>query len=1207
MMFYLNCKFFMNLILPFATRLRLLLGWLLLSSVGLNAAMAQSTPRLLTESYRSPARVAAQPLTVSLQDAIQQLEKAYQIKINYRNSTVEQQKLTTTQITQLLALEPSDLVRQANKTLRTAGLQLKHYQEKYYMLVPYNPKALPGKVESQRPVFADPSTFARQIVHETVVLEKTITGQVTDLSTDETLPGVNVVVKGTTVGTVTDIDGKYRLTAPDDAQTLVFSSVGYTRKEVAIGNQTVINLEMAPDIQSLSEVVVVGYGTQQKGDVIGSITSIDAEKLADLPVAGFEQALSGQAPGVQVSQVTGTPGGAVRIQIRGNVSVSSNSEPLYVIDGFPISVDGQQNSNPLTTINPNDIASIEVLKDASATAIYGSRASNGVVIITTKGGKSGKTRINLDAYTGFQQVEKTIDVLQGQQSAQAQIEARNNQYLLEYGDAGADINDDNDTRRVISGGDGAVLLNPRLLAIANDPSAQEFATDWQDEIFQTAPMSSMQLSASGGSDQSQFFISGNYFNQQGIVINSGFDRYTLRANLNNNLTDKVQLGLNLTTSYTNRDLVNAEGSWHVGGVVSSALMFDPTLPVLDEEGNYSSIERFANPPIVNPVQIANESTNKQRQTRLLGNIYLQYKPIEDLTLKVSFGSDIFNTRRERFALSSLPQRAWGPSQADEELSDLRNFLGEFTINYDKTFDEAHTINALVGYTAQQETFNATYIGATNFPNDYVQDLNNGVISNYQKSVQEWTLTSLLARLNYAYNSRYLLTLTARADGSSRFGRENRWGTFPSAAIGWRISEEAFLSGSDFIEDLKLRASYGLTGNNAIGNYSAIGLLSTANYSFGGTLAQGLLQQTLENEQLSWEATAQFNVGANLSILRGRLSLTADYYHKRTEDLLLQVPVPAISGFTNYQTNIGELTNKGWEIGLETYNIDNGSLRWTTNLNIYANKNSVVALGPSDDPIVASAGVGLPTHITQIGSPISSYYGYVWESIYQSQEEIDNGPAIELGGRAPVPGDVRLKDVNKDNVIDDGDQTIIGDWQPDFSFGVTNNITYKGFDLSVLIQGSIGNEIYSISKRNFGNPEVFSPNILQETFDDAWRSVENPGNGVPRLVRNQGQNAGAISSSYFVEDGSFVRIRNITLGYNFQSSFLERTRFSKLRLYASVQNAFLFTNYYGYNPEIETTTGTGSPFDQSLNPLVRGVDFGGYPLARTFTFGINASF
>ena len=1034
--------------------------------------------------------------------------------------------------------------------------------------------------------------------------ERVITGQVTDLASGETLPGVNILVKGTTIGTVTDVDGNYRLTAPDQAETLVFSSVGYTAEEVAINNQSTINLAMAPDILSLSEVVVVGYGTQDKKELTGAIASVNSEAIKDLPVNGIDQALAGQVPGVQVSQSNAAPGGAVNIRVRGTVSINSGSQPLYVVDGFPLSVAENQVSNPLASINPNDIESIDILKDASASAIYGSRASNGVIIITTKKGKSGRPQFNLDMYTGFQQVEKRVDVLNAREFATLYVESRNNGYLDFFGDQGAQITDDNDTRRALGAtSSNLYLVDPQLA----DPSQFGEGTDWQDEIFRTAPINNVQLSARGGTDNLTYYLSGGYFNQQGVVIESGFERYSFNTSLQANVTNKVRLGFNLNSAYSVNNLVNGEGSWHSGGVVTSALMMPPTMGVRDENGNYQDLRdvypTWGFVDVVNPVQAAQENQRAITRFRAFGSLFGEYDIVDGLTFKALLGGDYVASEEDKFTPSTLNDRARGGNTAYQNNANSRNYLSEFTLSYDKSFGD-HNLNALAGYTIQKQRSRRTRIEATDFPNDYVQDITGGVISNVVSDPREWSLLSYLGRINYDYKGKYLLTATIRRDGSSRFGSNNRWGNFPSISAGWRISEEAFMSNVTFLDGLKLRASYGLTGNNSIGDYASIGLLSASNFVVDGNEVLGQIKGTLPNENLGWETTSQFNIGVEVGLAEGRLFIQGDYYDKYTTDLLFQVPVSAISGVTQYTTNIGEVSNRGWEVSLTARNIV-GDFNWTTNLNVSANRNRVEKLGASDDPIFTGNIAGR-SHTATIGSPIGSYFGLQWDGLYLTQEELDNQPEnVSVGGRPAFVGDVRWKDIDGNGQIDDDDQSIIGDWEPDFIYGVTNTFSYKNFDLSVLIQGSQGNELYNVQRRNLGIMVLYG-NAYSETLD-RYQSPENLGNGVlPQVKRAVASSSTTRSSDYYIEDASFMRIRNITLGYRLPPTVASSIGLGSLRAYISVQNAFLFTDYINYNPEVSATNTTGA-YGTDINPLTPGIDYGSYPTARTFTLGLNVTF
>lgn len=1031
-----------------------------------------------------------------------------------------------------------------------------------------------------------------------------ITGQVTDLTNGEALPGVNILVKGSTVGTVTDVEGNYRLSVPEEAETLVFSSVGYLSEEITIDNQTTIDLALSPDIQSLSEIVVVGYGTQDKKELTGAIASVNSEAIKDLPVTGLDQALAAQVPGVQVNQSNAAPGGAVNIRVRGTVSINSGSEPLYVIDGYPISVSANQVSNPLSSINPNDIESIDILKDASASAIYGSRASNGVIIITTKKGKSGKPQFSLDAYTGFQRVEKRIDVLNAREFATLYGESRNNSYLDFFGDQGAQITDDNETRQALGATSSDLYhIDPQLA----DPSQFGEGTDWQDEIFRTAPINNVQLSARGGTDALTYYLSGGYFNQQGVVIESGFERYSFNTSLEANVTNKVRLGFNLNSAYSVNQLVNGEGSWHEGGVVTSALMMPPTMDVRDEDGNFQDLRdvypSWGFVDVVNPVQIAQENQRAINRFRAFGSLFAEYDIVEGLTFKALLGGDYATSEEDKFTPRTLNDRVRGGNTAYQDNTTARNYLSEFTLNYDKSLGDHH-LSALLGYTTQKERRRCTRIEATDFPNDYVQDITGGVISNVISNPREWSLLSYLGRINYDYRGKYLLTATIRRDGSSRFGADNRWGNFPSVSVGWRISEEAFMDNVSFLDDLKVRASYGLTGNNSIGDYASIGLLAPSNYVVDGNVVLGQIKGSLPNENLGWETTAQFNVGLEVGLVQGRLFFQGDYYDKYTRDLLFQVPVSVISGVREYTTNIGEVSNRGWEVSLTTRNVV-GDFNWTTSLNVSANRNKVEKLGASDDPIFTGNIAGR-SHTATIGYPIGSYYGLQWDGLYLTQEELDNQPEnVSVGGRPAFIGDVRWKDIDGNGQIDDEDQSIIGDWQPDFIYGVTNTFSYKNLDLSVLIQGSEGNELYNVQKRNLGIMVLYG-NEYAESLN-RYQSPANPGNGaLPKEKRAVASNSTTSSSDYYVDDASFMRIRNITLGYRLPPGITDNIGFSSLRAYISVQNAFLFTDYLNYNPEVSATN-TTTAYQTNIDPLTPGIDYGSYPTARTFTLGINVTF
>ncbi|MGK7393581.1 MAG: SusC/RagA family TonB-linked outer membrane protein [Candidatus Cyclobacteriaceae bacterium M3_2C_046] len=1018
---------------------------------------------------------------------------------------------------------------------------------------------------------------------------RTITGKVTSSEDGEGLPGVNVVEKGTTNGTVTDVQGSFTLEVSEMA-TLVFSSVGYTQEEVEVGNRSVIDLTMTTDVQQLKELVVVGYGVQQRRDVTGSVASIPSEYIEDIPVSNFSEALTGQVAGVQVQQTTGAPGGGLSIRVRGTGSISAGNEPLYVIDGYPVSNNAEigsqgspdQNINPLSSLNPNDIESIEVLKDASAAAIYGSRGANGVVLITTKGGKKGTPQIQFNAYYGSQEVTKTVDMLDAYQFAEFAKDAFNNAWV----DRGGNANDPNDLRP-----DGERLrVPPEFL----NPDLLQANTDFQDAIFTTAPVQNYQVSVSGGSDVARYFVSGGYFNQSGIVKNSGFERYSARANIDVDISEKFKLGLNLTPSFSINDLASAEGHWASNGAINAALAIMPIFPLRTPDGGYGSQVDFGYgmPTISSPYGIVNEYMGELEQLRLLGNIFLEYEIWNGLTFKTSIGTDINNYNTNTYSPTIIDRRG-GPSVGTYNTANEINWLNENTLNFNRVINNDHAIGALIGMTVQKERWESSFIEATNFPNDRITTLNAGQVTGGNSQVEAWSLLSFLGRTNYAYKDKYLLTATIRTDGSSRFGSENRWGVFPSASVGWRLSEEAFLQDIDPVSDLKLRVSYGITGNNFIANYGAIGLLQSENYVFGngtGNLNNGLGQSTISNKDLGWETTKQLDIGLELGLFDDRIFFVADYYLSNTSDLLLNVPVPTSTGFNTSLQNIGEVQNKGWEFAINTKNTT-GNFKWSTNANISFNRNEVLALGPESDPIRSGSGIG-NTHITVIGEPMGNFYGYIQEGVFIDAEDLANSPSFSTS----MPGDVKYKDVNEDGAITPDDRTIIGNNRPDFVWGMTNTFFYRNFELNVIMQGVQGNEILNLSSRFISNLEG-NQNQRIEVLD-RWKSPQEPGNGIiPRASSRTTGNNNNVSTRW-IEDGSFIRIRNITLNYNLPNNLLENIFIKSGRIYFGVQNALTFTDYKGYNPEVNLQGGAA---------LTPGTDYGGYPLSRTYILGLNFNF
>lgn len=1012
-----------------------------------------------------------------------------------------------------------------------------------------------------------------------------VSGQVTD-STGAPLEGVSVAVVGVNRGVTTDQNGNFRLEVSPDA-TLRFSLISYQTIDIPLQNRTTINVVMRLANSSLTDVVVVGYGTLSRRDITGAVSSITTQGIENQPVASVDQAIAGQAAGVRVVQTTGTPGGGLTIRVRGTGSISAGNEPLYVIDGFPIEGGYSRDMNPLATLNPNEIESIQVLKDASAAAIYGSRGSNGVVLVTTKRGKAGKPRVSLDAYYGIQNVSKKIDMLNAREYALYNIESRNNAWV----DAGGNANDPNSVRP------DRLKIPPMF----ENPESLGEGTDWQDEIFRTSPVQNYQIGVSGGNDKTQYMLSGGYFNQEGVVIHTGFERFSFRFNIDTRISDRIKIGASLAPSYSRSNRRSVEDQVFGGGIIGSALAMPPTVPVYNPDGSFTTL--LTSSPynigiLDNPVAIASKVDSRIGAYRTLGNLFAEWEIIDGLTLRSSVGGDLYEDRINYYAPSDLGRNGVpAPVSPEAESSSQRvaTWLNENTLTYDKTFNGKHRLIALAGITSQKEQIENINVEAVNFPNDLVHTLNAGQVVGGGTGWSEWSLFSYLARVNYSYDSKYLLTASMRRDGSSRFGADNRWGSFPSVSVGWNISEEDFMRSLGFVSDLKLRASYGHAGNNTIGNYNSIGLLGASRYILGNSIVNGLGPNSLSNLDLGWEVMKQTDIGLDIGLFGNRLSFIIDYFDKTTSDLLLDVPVPGSTGFSSALQNIGKISNKGWEFTVSSKNLA-GDFKWNTDFNISFYKNKVLALGPSGDPIISRSRSFSPqTHITQIGMPMASFYGYDAIGVYLDQADIDKSPVVP-GGAGSKPGDLKFRDVDGDGVITANDRTIIGSNHPDFAYGMTNSFSYKNFSLSVLIDGVEGIEVLNGSRRNIS---FVSFSYSRRDVLGRWQSPENPGDGrTPRanLVPTGGNYANV--SSFLVEDASFLRIRNINLKYNLPQKVFGKLPVRSGTAFFSVQNAHTFTKYKGYNPEQNVN---------GADPLTPGVDFNGYPLARVFTLGLNFTF
>lgn len=1029
----------------------------------------------------------------------------------------------------------------------------------------------------------------------------TITGTVTSFEENAPLPGVNVVEKGTTNGTITDIEGQYSIVVPSGA-TLLFSSIGYLSQEVQVSSQTTLNATLREDVQQLDELVVVGYGTQKKSDLTGSIARVSGEDIRLPSTANFDQMLQGKVPGVQVSLTSGAPGGGANILVRGVSSITGGNQPLYVIDGYPIDPGGGSNSdllsfggsnyssagmanntqnriNPLTFINPADIESIDVLKDASATAIYGSRGANGVVIITTKRGSYNQSQIKLDVSYGVQEVANKIDLMNARQYAEFLADGRDNAWVY----AGGSATDPNEER----------TASTRVRPEFRNPESIAVNTDWQDVIFRAAPVQNYQISANTGNDKTKFYLSGGYFNQQGVIRTSEFQRFNLRSNIDAQLTDKLTIGTSLTGSHGFGRYPNTEGHYGTGNVLMAALAASPTIPVYDENGGYF----FDQADVIdglgwlaNPLAMLEGYTDDRKITDILSNNFIEYSILDGLTLKSSLGIQYGTNVIKLWRSSEVPffTTLNYPATAGVTKTERINWLNENTLTYRRVFNEKHSLDALIGFTSQKDSYDRLSAGASDFPTNYVTYLSAGIVNSGTHLVSEWAMLSLMSRINYAYDSKYLLTATIRRDGSSRFGRNRQWGTFPSFSVGYNVSEEAFMENIDAINSLKLRASYGLSGNNQIGNFTHIGLLSTINYVGNNSLLPGLVPTSLANDELTWEISRQVNLGLDMSLFDERLSLTADFYRDLKTDLLLAVELPAASGFSSSTQNIGDIENKGIELGLQTVNVQSNQFEWSSNIVFSANRNKVLKLAAEGGRISNSS-----FQITQVGDPISSFYLLNAVGVFENEDEVEGAALQHPNTQA---GDLKFEDVNEDGVINATDRKIVGTPWPDYTWGFTNRFTYKNLSLSVSLNGSQGASSYFRAGQTILNAAGVQNQVI--LTDRRWRSPDSPGDGlVPRAIRNNYAN-GFGPSSRFLFDASFTRIREVNLTYRLPQTLASRLSMQGLIVFANVINLHTFSSYPGFDPESSTA---------GDNVVNTGIDYLTYPLPRTYTFGLNLTF
>lgn len=996
-------------------------------------------------------------------------------------------------------------------------------------------------------------------------LQDLVQGQVSS-ETGELLPGVNVVIKNTTTGTTTDTEGKYSLNMPDGKVTLVFSSVGYEKKEVLVSNRTRLDVTLQSDTKALGEVVVVGYGTQQRKDITGSVASVKGSEMENQPVASADALLQGRAAGVQVVQNTGAPGGGVTVRVRGTTSLNAGNGPLYVVDGVPISGDtpsavgnfGGDGINPLAAISPNDIESVEILKDAAASSIYGARGANGVVLITTKRGKAGNAVFSFNTYTGIAKIRRQIPILNG-----AQTKA----YLK-----------------------NAYELAGIVFPISMDTNRTD--TDWQAAIFRDAPVSNYDLSLRGGTDKVKYAVSMGLFDQKGVIINTDYKRYSGRVNLDYNSLSRLKLGTSMAISGGFRHRV-PEGD-NANSVLSNAIRILPTEPIYNADGSYV----LAPGGRPNPVAVANETKFTTQDNRLIGNIYGEYLVAENLSFRTSLGIDFLGIKDDYFVPSFVNGGAARP--ASTGYNQIFSWVNENTLTYQRTIARHHAVSILAGYSQQESKSQNILASANQGSTDNIATLNAAAQPTAASSSNSnWGLLSYFGRLTYSFDDKYLFTASVRRDGSSRFGSDKRFGVFPSASVGWRISRESFLADVNILTDLKLRASIGVVGNQQISNYGWQGLYNVGS-NYGGK--PGIAPSAIPNPDLGWESTTQSNIGLDIAILNNRIQLSAEAYLKKTKDLLLQVNLPSTSGFSSSLQNIGNTENKGLEFSLSTLNLAQ-KLRWTTNFNISFNRNKIISLSQNNADIIQTVGDAAyysetPAGLARVGQPIGVIYGYVATGkVYATSEEAKAANIRDGSASGPLfqAGDMQYIDLNGDGIINAaGDRTIIGNANPKFTGGMTNTFSYKGFDLSVLLQYSYGNEIFNQTRLT--SNRGFVGNASTTEVLRSWRK-EGDITDVPRGTTSTIARNGLVSTRW-MEDGSYLRVKTASLAYNIPAAVIQKIRIKGARVYVTAQNLFTFTKYSGLDPEVNFRSGY---------PLLGGIDLGTYPQTRTFLAGLNLTF
>ena len=1018
---------------------------------------------------------------------------------------------------------------------------------------------------------------------------KVITGKVVDKSGQPVI-GAMVIERGTNNGTGTDIDGNYELKVKEENATLDVSIIGYNGASTTLAaGQSKADFVLEEEAIKLDDVVVIGYGAQNKRDVTTSIASIKAEDFANTPSADFRESMAAKMPGVQVLNLGGQPSGNVSVRVRGIQSATSGNDPLYVIDGIPC------DSRAFANLDGNDIESLEVLKDASAAAIYGSRGSCGVILVTTKRGANSETPvISYDGQFSVSNVSKKIDMLDAYEFAEIFKESRDGAYLFDVptGSIGDPYNVRPQTYHNV---------DPLITSYLLDETGTLTNTDWQDEIYRTALSHKHSLSVSARTKNSNYYIGVNYLNREGTIIGSDFERYGLRANLDGR-KGNLKYGVSLSPSYSKTNYVNSDGQYGSDGVIASALMAPPVFPVYNYDGSYNwdmngylrfNYKDTQTNEVLNPVALALEIDDVREKLNLVGNVHASYEFIKGLEYKVTVGGDYYSYIRNYYRPSYIPLKGLknydkpsAPTAANYTQSYFHwNVTNQ--ISFNRKFGE-HSINAVAVYEAEKQAIQTTAIKGTGTEgDDKIRTTKSKTISidDTYNDKYAYTFASWLFRAQYSYKGRYMFSASIRGDASSRFAPDTRWGYFPAASAGWRISDENFMKNTkNWLNDLKLRASIGQTGNAQIGNSAYLALYGSGSLDLGNGIVTSMYPSQIANNELGWEKNTQTNIGFDANLWNGLLGINVDFYYSKTTDMLFNIPVSSVSGLTKSNVNIGSMQNKGVEITLTSHkSFGDFSMDWNANWSL--NRNKVLSLGDEDAPLIVQSSYTGAHYITKVGYPVGCYYLLVQDGVFCNQEELDTYPHFGTS----VVGDYRFVDANGDGKLDkDTDRVIVGNYMPDFYYGFGVQLGWKGFDMSANFQGVYGNEILNLERRYLLNMEA-SSNMMKEALN------RFPYGNYLRATRKSSGNSGSCTSTFYLEDGSYLRLQNLSLGYTMPDKLFHGTTISKMRVYIQGTNLFTLTHYSGYNPEVNK---------RSSNALSPGEDYCSYPLSRTFSVGVN---